>query len=282
MELADLSRVAQNAATAKAITGEWDYPGFDQLLKELIAYDKTMDARVGRRKIWMLISIFICTLAFVTMLVLSNFVNGAAFGGAGFGGAIANLIVSIQLWRKSKKLALPEAALEMLHQLVRFLHQDLDPKAKITTTIDLSGLTDEKKQSIIPMQWSYLDPWCTIRFKLRDGYVVLVRQTDSFIETTRTRKNARGKKKSKTNWKKQSRVTARIIPPAPVKWGAPPKVDHVWERIKVVAKQDLSVAVLDRWWAYKTPTHAPTDAPPAKEIVGMLFRLCSMRPLEAN
>ena len=258
MELADLSRVAQNAATAKAITGEWDYPGFDQLLKELIAYDKTMDARVGRRKIWMLISIFICTLAFVTM------------------------IVSIQLWRKSKKLALPEAALEMLHQLVRFLHQDLDPKAKITTTIDLSGLTDEKKQSIIPMQWSYLDPWCTIRFKLRDGYVVLVRQTDSFIETTRTRKNARGKKKSKTNWKKQSRVTARIIPPAPVKWGAPPKVDHVWERIKVVAKQDLSVAVLDRWWAYKTPTHAPTDAPPAKEIVGMLFRLCSMRPLEAN
>jgi hypothetical protein len=282
MELAELSPVAQNAATAKAITGEWDYPGFDKLLKELIAYDTTMDARVKRRKIWMIIAIFVCLVAFVNMIVLFDFENGPAFGVAGFVGSIANLIVSIRLWSNSKKLALPEAALAMVHQLAGLLRQDLDPKAKITTTIDLSGLTDKKKKSINPMQSSYLDPWCTIRFKLRDGYVAVVRQTDSFIETTRKKKNARGKTKTKTKWKKQCRVTARIIPPAPVKWGTPPKVDHVWERVKVITKRDLSVAVLDRWWAYKTRTEASTEAPPAKEIVGMLFRLCSMRPLEAK
>lgn len=282
MELAQISPVAQNAAIAKAITGEWDYPCFDQLLKELIAYDTTMDARVSRRLQWMIVSIILCVVAFVAMIILGDYEEYFYFGVAGFVGAVCNMIWSIKLWRKAKKLALPEAALAMVHQLAGLLRQDLDPKAKITVTIDLSGLTDKKKKSINPMQSTYLDPWCTIRFKLRDGYVAVVRQTDSFVETTRKKKNARGKTKTKTKWKKLCRVTARIIPPAPVKWGTPPKVDHVWERVKVVTKRDLSVAVLDRWWAYKTRTEASTEAPPAKEIVGMLFRLCSMRPMEAK
>lgn len=281
MELADLSPLAKTAAQAKAITGEWEYPAFDQLLQELITYDDTIDARVKRRLRWMITSIILCVVAFVTMIVLSGS-NHLALGVAAFGGAIANMIWSIQLWRKSKKLALPETALAMVHQLARLLRQDLDPKAKITANIDLSGLTDQKKKSINPKQWTYFDPWCSIRFKLRDGYVAIVRQTDSFTETKRTKRNARGKTKSKTKWKKQCRVTARIIPPAPVVWGAPPQVDRVWERHKVITKNDVSVAVLDRWWAFKQPTDAPTKSPAAKDIIGMLFRLCAMRPLEAK
>ncbi len=282
MELAQLSPAAQNAALAKAITGDWDYPGFDQLLKELIAFDQTMDARVKRQLIWMIISIIVCFFAFLTMLFLFGEPDYTYIGVAGFVGAVANMIWSIMRWRKSRKLALPEASLEMVHQLARLLRHDLDPKAKITATIDLSGLIDKKKKSINPKQWTYLDPWCTIRFKLRDGYIALVRQTDSFIETTRTKKNARGKTKSKTKWKKQCRVTARIIPPAPVQWGTLPPVDRTWERVKVTAKRDLSVASLDRWWAFKQRTDAPKETPPAKEIVGMLFRLCTMRPKEAK
>ncbi len=281
MELAQLCPAAQNAALAKSITGEWDYPGFDQLLKELIAFDQTMDARVRRNLRWMVISIILCVIAFITMFILIG--EDYLYSGiAAFVGALANMIRCIQLWRKSKKLALPEASLEMVHGLIRLLRQDLDPKAKITATIDLSGLTDKKKQSIKPMQWAYLDPWCSIRLKLRDGYVALVRQTDTFIETTKTKKGARGKTKSKTKWKKQCRVTARIIPPAPVVWGAPPQVDRVWERHKMVTKNDVSVAVLDRWWAFKQPTDAPTKSPAARDIIGMLFRLCAMRPKEAK
>jgi len=280
MELAQLSPIAQSAAKAKAITGEWDYPGFDQLLKELIAYDKTMDARVSRRKKWMIISIILTVAPFIAMFFLLEDYNAIAL--CGLGGAVANLIGSIMLWKRSKALALPEAALESVHQLARLLRQDLDPKAKIITTIDLSGLTEKKKKLVQPKQWIYLDPWCTMRFKLRDGYVAVVRQIDTFTETTKSKRNSRGKTKTKTKWKKQCRVTARIIPPAPVIWGSPPQVDRVWERVKVVAKRDLSVACLDRWWAYKQPSKAPTKSPEAKEIIGMLFRLCAMRPMDAK
>lgn len=280
MELADLSPLAKTAAEAKAITGDWDYPGFDQLLKELIAYDKTIDARVSRRKKWMIISIILTVAPLLTMFFLLEGFNAIAL--CWLAGAVANLVWSIKLWSKSKKVALPEAALESVHQLARMLRQDLDPKAKITSTIDLSGLTDKKKNSVKPQQWIYLDPWCTMRFKLRDGYIAVVRQIDTFTETTKTKRNSRGKTKSKTKWKKQCRVTARIIPPAPVVWGTPPQVDRVWERVKIIAKRELSVAVLDRWWAYKQPTDAPTKPPEAKDIVGMLFRLCAMRPVEAK
>jgi len=282
MELAQLSPIAQSAAKAKAITGEWDYPGFDQLLKELIAYDKSMDARVSRRKKWMIISIILTVVAFVAMIILLDGADYTVIALAVVGGAVANLVWSIMLWRKSTNLALPEVALESVHQLARMLRQDLDPKAKIITAIDLSGPTGKKKKLGKPQQWIYFDPWCTMRFALRDGYIAVVRQIDTFTETTRTKSNSRGKTKSKTKWKKQCRVTARIIPPAPVIWGSPPQVDRVWERVKVVAKRDLSVAVLDRWWAYKQPTNAPTKSPEAKEIIGMLFRLCAMRPVEAK
>ena len=282
MKLAQLSPIAQSAAKAKAITGEWDYAGFDQLLKELIAYDKTMDARVPRQKKWMIISIVIFFFSFVAMLVMNATLDDNSIGVGIFAAAVANLVWSIILFRKCSKQALPEAALESVHQLARLLRQDLDPKAKITANIDLSGLTDQKKKSINPKQWTYFDPWCSIRFKLRDGYVAVVRQTDSFTETKRTKRNARGKTKSKTKWKKQCRVTARIIPPDPVVWGAPPQVDRVWERHKVITQNDVSVAVLDRWWAFKQPTDVPTKSPPAKDIIGMLFRLCAMRPLEAK
>ena len=283
MKLAQLSPIAQSAAKAKAITGEWDYAGFDQLLEELIAYDKTMDARVPRQKKWMIISIVICFFSFVAMLVMNATLDDNSIGVGIFAAAVANLVWSIILFRKCSKQALPEAALESVHQLARLLRQDLDPKAKIITTIDLSGPTGKKKKpSAQPHQRIYFDAWCTMRFRLRDGYTAVVRQIDTFTETTKMTRNARGKIKRKIKWKKQCRVTARIIPPAPIQWGKPPQVDRVWERFKMVAKRDLSVACLDRWWSYKKRSEAPKRAPSAKDIVGMLFRLCAMRPVEAK
>ena len=282
MELADLSPLAKTAAQAKAITGEWEYPAFDQLLQELIAYDNTIDARVKRRRKWMMISIVLSFVLLLATFFLAD-TDYFYFVVASFGAAVAYMILCIQLWRKSKKLALPEASLEMVHQLARLLRQDLDPKAKISITIDLSGPTDQKKTaSNKPKQWIYLDPWCAMRFKLRDGYIAVVRQTDTFTKTIKTKKGAGGKTKSKTKWKKQCRVTARIIPPTPVVWGASPQVDPVWERHKMVTKNDVSVAVLDRWWAFKQRTDVPTKSPAAKDIIGMLFRLSAMRPLEAK
>jgi hypothetical protein len=88
--------------------------------------------------------------------------------------------------------------------------------------------------------------------------------------------------KTKTKYKKICRLTATIVPPGPVEWVGQPWVDPTWERLRVAKKKGLDVAVLDRWFVYKEKDAKPKQNPSGDEAVGMLYRLCSMRPVEAR
>ncbi len=290
MKLRDLSPEARTAAETQAIRGEWEYAAYDQLLKDLIAYDAAMDARVAFRKKWMIVAIIVAFVGlFVAILVINN--EDAGAGAAIFVGGIVHLITAIVLWKKARKMALPENALAMLQQMFRQVRQDLDTKAKIRVNVDLSGPTKAKcgpKQVLPPKgahslsQRVYADPWCQLRFQLRDGYKLSLRQVDQLTELERTRRTARGKYKTKTKYKKLCRLTATIVPPAPVQWAGQPRVDPTWERLRVAKKKGLDVAVLDRWFLYKEKLERPKQNPSGADAVGMLYRLCSMRPAEAK
>ena len=290
MTLKDLSRVARTAAETQAIRGEWEYAAYDQLLKDLIAYDTVMDARVAFRKKWMIGAIVLAFVGlFVGILVMDD--GDVEAGLAILVGGIVHLVTTIVLWRKAKKQALPENALAMLQQSFRQVRQDLDPKAKIRVNVDLSGPTKAKRgpKQVLPPngfksrdQWVYTDPWCQLRFQLRDGYKVTLRQVDQLIELQRTKRTSRGKYKTKTKYKKLCRLTATIVPPAPVQWAGQPRLDPTWERLRVAKKKGLDVAVLDRWFQYKEKFEKPKQNPSGADAVGMLYRLCSMRPAAAR
>ena len=290
MKLNDLSPVARQAAETQAIRGEWEYGAFGQLLKQLIAYDAAMDALIAFRLKWVVVAVILAFLGlFVGIIVIDS--DEAATGLAMLVGGIVHLIVAIVLWRKAKKKNLPENALAMLQQLFRQVRQDLDPKATIRVNVDLSGPTPAKcgpKKELPPngfvsrSQYVYADPWCQLRLQLRDGYKLTLRQVDQLIELQRTRRKARGGYKTKTKYKKLCRLTATILPPAPVEWAGQPKVDPTWERLRVAKKKGLDVAVLDRWFVYKEKFGRPIQNPSGADAVGMLYRLCSMRPVEAK
>lgn len=290
MKLTDLSPAARTAAETQAIRGEWEYAAFDQLLKDLIAFDTVMDARVAFRKKWMIWAIILAVVGlFVGILVIDD--GDAEAGVAILVGGIIHMIATIVLFRKARKMALPENALAMLQQLFRQVRQDLDTQATIRVNVDLSGPTEAKcgpKQVLPPngfdsrSQRIYSDPWCQLRFQLRDGYKLTLRQVDQLIELQRTRRKPRGKYKTKTKYKKLCRLTATIMPPAPVQWAGEPKVDPTWERLRVAKKKGLDVAVLDRWFVYKEKFGRPNQNPSGADAVGMLYRLCSMRPAEAK
>lgn len=290
MKLTDLSPAARTAAETQAIRGEWEYAAYDQLLKELIAYDSVMDARVAFRKKWMIWAIVFAFIGFfVGILVIDD--GSVEAGIALMVGGVVHMIAAIMLWRKARKMALPENALAMLQQSFRQVRQDLDPKAKIRVNVDLSGPTDAKRgpKQVLPPngfssrnQWVYTDPWCQLRFQLRDGYKVTLRQVDQLTELQRTRRKPRGKYKTKMKYKKLCRLTATIVPPAPVQWAGKPKVDPTWERLRVAKKKGLDVAMLDRWFVYKEKFERPKQNPSGADAVGMLYRLCSMRPAEAK
>jgi len=290
MKLTDLSPAARTAAETQAIRGEWEYAAFDQLLKDLIAFDTVMDARVAFRRKWMIWAIILAVVGLVVgILVIDD--GDAGAGVAILVGGIIHMIATIVLFRKARKMALPENALAMLQQLFRQVRQDLDTQATIRVNVDLSGPTEAKcgpKQVLPPngfdsrSQRIYSDPWCQLRFQLRDGYKLTLRQVDQLIELQRTRRKPRGKYKTKTKYKKLCRLTATIVPPAPVQWAGEPKVDPTWERLRVAKKKGLDVAVLDRWFVYKEKFGRPNQNPSGADAVGMLYRLCSMRPAEAK
>ncbi len=289
MELKELSPAARAAAQSHSITGEWDYASFGQLLQQLLAFDTLIDKRAKFRLSAMVACIIVAFIGTIAgMILIDNDLE--TFGGiilfVGLSCIVGAIVFGMQ-WRKAKKMSLPEDNLAVLLQLFRMIYRDLHPNGKIQARIDLTGLTPAKRGPMLALpqagyisrnQAIYVDPWCLIRFRLRDGYVVSLRQTDRVTELLRTRRNSRGKQKTKTKYSKLCRVTATLIPPEPVQFVAPPPIDPAWERVRAGNKKGRTVAVWDRWFLYKQKQDEPKQTPTGAELAGVLMRLCSVRP----
>lgn len=289
MELKELSPAALAAVQSRSIMGEWDYASFGQLLQQLMAFDTVVDRRTKFR-LYVMVGCIVC--AFLGMmagiiLVTSDLEEVGAILLLVALTSVLGAVGAGWFWWRSKQLSLPEEKLEVLLQLFRMIYRDLHPNGKITTRIDLSGITPAKRGPLMvlpPEGWIsreqavYADPWFQVRLRLRDGYVVSLRQHDELTELKRTRRNARGKRKTKAKYRKLCRVTATLIPPEPVQFQAPARVDPVWERVRAGTKKGRTVAVWDRWFLYKQKLDQPKQTPSGTELAGVLMRVCSVRP----
>ena len=289
MELRELSPVALAVVESRTITGEWDYASFGQLLQQLMAFDTVVDRRTKFRFLVMvgcLVAAFLAMIAGI-ILMTSDMEEVGAMLLLGALACVLGAIGSGWFWWRSQRLSLPEAKLKVLLQFFRMVYRDLHPNGKIAARIDLSGMTPAKRGPLLTLpqegwirreQAVYRDPWLQLRFRLRDGYTVRLRQRDEMTELKRTRRNARGKRKTKSKFTKLCRVTATLIPKEPVQFQAPGPVDAAWERVRAGAKKGRTVAVWDRWFLYKQKLSEPTETPSGAELAGVLMRVCSVRP----
>jgi hypothetical protein len=289
MELNQLSPAARAVAESKSINGEWDYATFGEVLQQVLAFDTVVDKRAAFRvgaMVVCIITAFIGTIVGVILLDEEMETVGwvlLSVGLASIPGAIAFGV----MWRKAKKWTLPEDNLKAMIQLFRTIYRDLHPNGKIQARIDLAGLTPEKRGPLRALpaagwmrqeQAVYQDPWCYLRFRLRDGYAVSLRQRDEVTELRRTRRNARGKQKTKAKYRKLCRVTVTLVPPEPVQFQAPPPLDPAWERVRAGTKKGRTVAVWDRWFLFKKKLEQPKETPTGVELAGVILRACSVRP----
>jgi hypothetical protein len=285
MNRQDLSPAARAAADAQAIRGSWDGPGFEQLLRELLAYDAVLDARVAFRLKVMIGTIVAAVVGFIVAVVMLAEEDGLLVLAVM---VVEALLVGVTVWRwlQASKMALPERALLMMQQMFRLIRQDLDPAEKIRVNVDLTGPTKAKRGQkqklpagafIAREQYVFADPWCHVRFQLRDGCRLTLRQVDQVIEVRRTKRSLRGKMKVKVRYRKLCRLTATLLPPAPVRWKAGPQVDAEWERLRMANKRGQEVALLERWFLYKPHEGRPKENPSGADAVGLFYRLCAMR-----
>lgn len=287
MELSALSPPARDAAQNRTLQGDFDPATFPQLLDELLAFDRSIDDLTASRLqacTWsavVLIATFIFNMVRAvsddTLLLTAATVLPVAAAG--------HLYWRIRRWQETKQMSLEQSRLETLRQIFALIRRDLAPQAPFKANIDLSVFSEKQltpspgRKDLATVQL----PWCHLRCKLRDGYVIVLRQTDQLAKRTLHKRSRSGKTKEKVSWRKECRVTASLIAPRPVTWNEAIKTDRIWERLKVANKRGNDVATLDRWWLFKDKRSSPPEkTPTGQDLVGMLFRLCSMRPQEAK
>lgn len=179
------------------------------LLKPLAACDAMADKSRSRLG---------CTFAIamvVTVIVAFNF---------GVIAAVAMLVVSIALgyfyfW--SKRIDVSNNFRQFVIPVLTVFREDIGPTQPVHLELDLSSPTapSKKQGESAPyaagvyhkvIDTTYVDPWMAAEAVLVDGTKLSWRVTDSIRERSKTKRNPRGKYKSKTKYTKKTNLEVTL------------------------------------------------------------------------
>lgn len=275
---------AQEAIRTRALTGNWEVRRLVKVLGELAQFDEVNEKMTSHAKGWA-IGLFVATF-------LGIF--GAAVAQEFLGSALVWLLpptlLGLAIWKLTRYLKLKKQDLindfrTCLRPVLRDLAQDLDPSQKLRVRMDLAGPVDRKKTNECPAppgnyikgkQHTFEDSWCEVRLPLVDGTTAVIEFDTKWIRLDVSKRGRRGKTKSKTKWRKECVARATLMPPASVRWDEASlhaRMDPRLEKVKLVDKDGVMCARMERFWRFKGIGDAPAEAPPGREVVGLLLRL---------
>jgi hypothetical protein len=284
--LEQFSAEAQAAIRDRALTGNWELKRLVKVLGELAHFDEVNEKATKKALGW--------TIGLFVGAFLGIFAG--AFIAAGTDSSLGFLIIPVLLvlaimrllkYKKLKKQDLINDFRTCLRPALKDLANDLDPEQKIKVNIDLSGPVEKKRISkgeIPPGRYIkvtesiYEDPWCEVRLPLVDGTTAVIQFDVVWHELEVRKRGRRGKTKFKTKWRKECTARATLLPPASITWNESSlrdRADSRLEKVKMVEKDGITCARMERYWAFKNTGDVPSDAPPAREVVGLLLRLHS-------
>ncbi|MGC4053757.1 MAG: hypothetical protein QM757_31605 [Paludibaculum sp.] len=277
---------AQSAIQTRSISGSWELRKLQKLMTELAHFDEVNDAAIKKAKTRMIVFIVAAVISFfvaffimgVTESWLSFLLPVAATGVA---------IIFARVHSRLKKADLINDFRLCLQPGLRDVAQDLDPSKKIRVRMDLAGPIESKQKSrqdlpagryMKQTETIFQDPWCEVRLPLVDGSTALLEFEVEWTRLERKRRNSRGKVKSKTKWRKKCAASATLMPPGPAQWNEAvlrARLDPHKEKAQLFEKDGVTGARLQRYWVFKGADDPPQEAPPAREVVGLLLRLYS-------
>jgi len=141
---------------------------------------------------------------------------------------IVLFIISLAIYFTLKKNNVPDVLREFLLPVLAVLQQDLPPGEPVHLCLDLGGLTDAKQTEPPPHATDYpsqsgypriretyfADPWLTGGTQLVDGSRLTWDITDRVRKRKVTKRNPRGKIKTKHKYKTKRRIDVRLQAPA--------------------------------------------------------------------
>ena len=177
-DLAALSPEARAIIDTKKVSGRRRLREWFKLLKEVAAFDETVDelrARLNKQAIIFLVLTFVFFIISFPVFILGFpllilIVTPILF--------VVFLVLTIVSFKKKGGLGKIDLANEFRETLIPFLQiisEDLHPKARIALELDMAGLADAKKvreEEIPPGRFrkvtetEYRDPWCKLEAPL--------------------------------------------------------------------------------------------------------------------
>jgi hypothetical protein len=283
----ELTPEARHVVTTKKLYGTYTLKHLQKLLHELAHFDAATDqaaARAYTRAVFITIA---AVLSIFGLIGLSSI-------GLWYAGVPVFLLLSvlaILAWKKHSTLK----ALDLLNDfriclqpLLTELSYDIAASRKITAELDLSGPIAAKitTRQDVPSRFIKLtetvfeDPWAQLEIPLVDGSTAILRFSNRYRQFTRQYRSRSGKTKTKNKWRKECLATAVLEPAlagAFLEDHLQRRLDPQWEKWRITVREGRPQARLDRYWVFKAEPRRddrpPIFAPPAREVVGMLFRL---------
>lgn len=280
----DLSPEARAAIEARALEGAYDVLKLNRLLGELTRFDEANEAATKKALTRMVVGIIAAVVCLIG--AVATYDDGLEWVWGVPVVAVGLAVWMGMLWKRRKNADLINDFRICLQPALRDLANDLDGSRRIKVKMDLAGPVERKKTSEMTVppgrnikvtETVYRDPWGEVRLPLVDGSTAVVEFEIEWRKLERKYSNGR-KVKTKTKWRKQCKTSTTVL--AGYEWdeaALQARVEGKREKARLVEKEGQKGARLERYWMYKATGDPPQEAPPARELVGMLLRIYGAR-----
>jgi hypothetical protein len=196
----------------KVVEGDRSPDDWLALLAPLAVFDAETDKARRRAGGWLAAVIIIGIILTIVGLAVAP-IAGAAIG-------VATIVLGVVLWsvyRQTKKMDLANGPLAFAVPLMPILREDVDPEEPVHLRLDLAGYRAHGKDKGKSEPYKrgayhkivdtfYEDPWLAGHARFVDGTDLQFNVTDVVISQRKTKRNPRGKVKTKTKIKKKTTI----------------------------------------------------------------------------
>ena len=204
----------------KVLSGARSPDEWIELLGPLVQYDRDAEAmrkHMGRRLAWVI------GLGVIVALAAASFQPIAAAVVAAV--TIVAALLIYPRYRFAKKMDLADAPLGFTVPLLPILREDADPAKPLELKLDLRGALVSGKRTGETKPYKkgayhkvvdtlYEDPWLVGHAEFVDGTALDWTVTDHVRSSKKTKRNPRGKIKTKTKRKKKTSLDVKVVFPA--------------------------------------------------------------------
>ena len=218
----DTNALADSMVAEKKISGQWPLSQLFSVFDTLTEYDVQIEAKLAKFKKFAIIGFIVAVISGVLSIIAGNanptflaltipLLVIALVGG----------IVGLVLMFRYKKMDLRNEFREYLRPLLENLQDDLKKDTPVSLELSLDpveqkqfskGRSDQYSVGVYHKCYDYYfeRDFLNVKLRLTDGNRLMLTGTELLIKTSKTKRNPRGKIKTKTKYKKRVGFDARL------------------------------------------------------------------------